>query len=374
MRVLFFGDYSNLHACLAKELRKRGHEVCVISDGGRYMDTEKDILLDRKPGKAGAFLYLYKVWRLVPSLRGYDVVQLINPHFLHLKPTKLRYFFDILKRNNRSIFLTLAGDDYFFVRSCLDGEMFRFSEFKIGNTLTPNERLTHSGEKWTQPALKEYGEYVYENIDGAMSVLPEYDMAARPVLGDKVAFTNIPVDLEELPYSVPDISGKINIFIGIRQEMIIQKGTGILQNICKELEQEMPDKCSVTCVRNLPLKEYLRKMRESHIVLDQLYSYSPGTNGFQAMALGKATGTGAEPEYYRYINEPDTGAVIPLSPLFSPSEIKDRLRDLILNPTKIQEMGAKGRRLVAMHNDVKTVADKFIKHWQSGINLLSHDA
>ena len=47
MRILFFGDYSNLHACIAGELRRRGHHITVISDGGRYMDTDKDILLER---------------------------------------------------------------------------------------------------------------------------------------------------------------------------------------------------------------------------------------------------------------------------------------------------------------------------------------
>lgn len=363
MRILFFGDYSNLHACLARELRSRGHEVTLISDGGRYMDTEKDILLDRSPGKLGAVKYLYRIFSLIPELKDYDVVQLINPHFLSLKPGKIKYFFDILRRQNRSVFLTLAGNDYHFVRACLDGKIFRFSEFEVGGTPTEYEKKCDHAKGWTGPGMKEFADYVYANIDGAMSVLPEYDMAARPILGDKVKFTNIPVDISSIQYAPLDLSGKINLFIGMREGMEIQKGTARLLAIARRIEKELPDKCSVTCVRNLPLKEYLAQMQQSHIVLDQLFSYSPGTNAFQAMAMGKVAGTGAQPEFYEYLGEPDRGAIIPLSPLVSDEEWKKHLQNLILHPEVLQQMADEGRRLVTLHNDVRTVADKFEKHW-----------
>ena len=58
--------------------------------------------------------------------------------------------------------------------------------------------------------------------------------------------------------------------------------------ICLELEKRCTTDSPITCVRNLPLAEYLRRMSESHIVLDHYTSYSPGTNAFQAMALGRS--------------------------------------------------------------------------------------
>ncbi len=363
MRILFFGDYSNLHACLAAELRKRGHDVTVISDGGRYMDTQRDILLDRNPGKMGAIKYLYNVLNIVPQLKGYDIVQLINPHFLHLRPGKIRYFFNLLKKNNRSVFLTLAGNDYYFVKTCLEGKTFRFSEFEVGGKPTEFELKTGHAAAWTGPGMKDFCDYIYDNIDGAMSVLPEYDMAARPLLGDRLAFTNIPIDISNLHTSPLEISGKIKLFIGMRQGMEIQKGTARMLDICLRLQREMPDKCEVTCVRNLPLKEYLARMRDSHIVIDQLYSYSPGTNAFQAMALGRVAATGAQPEYYRYINEPDRGAIIPLSPIKTDKEWEEILRGLILNPTPLPSLAAEGRRIVETHNAVALVADRFESHW-----------
>ena len=227
MRILFIGDYSNLHACLAKELKKRGHEVTVLSDRGGYMQTHSDIYIPRRPGAIGGLIYLARVLAVLPRLRDYDVVQIINPNFLYLKPGKLRPIFDRLKAQNRSVYLTLAGNDYFFVRQCMDTDMFRFSEFRIGDKPTEFYQTDPGfAHGWISDVNQRWNRYVYDNIDGAMSVLPEYDMAARPILGNRLTFTNLPIDLSSLPYRPLKIDGPLKIFIGIKEEMAIEKGTG----------------------------------------------------------------------------------------------------------------------------------------------------
>lgn len=365
MRILFIGDYSNLHACLAKELKKRGHDVAVMSDRCTYMDTHSDIFLERKPGFIGSVKYLYNLFSLLPSLKDYDVVQLINPNFFSLRPGKIKYFFERLKAQNRSMFLTLAGNDYFFVKACWEGELFRFSEFKIGGTPTPfhNSNPGHTFG-WMSNANRAWNTYLYDHLDGAMSVLPEYDMAARPILGDRLAFTNLPIELSSLPFSPISPDGSpLKLFIGMRGGMEIQKGTADMLSIAKELEREMPERIKVEVARNLSLKDYLGRMKDSHIVLDQLYSYSPATNALQAMALGRIAGSGAEPEYYRYLGEPEERPVFHLSPLIP--DLRGRLRDLALNPSSLPLLSRQGRELVERHNDVRVVADRFLAHWSS---------
>ena len=367
MRILFLGDYSNLHACLAQELRSHRHQITVVSDGGRYMNTANDILLYRRPGTLGKVRYAAELLYRLPAFHGYDVVQMINPHFLALRPEPLRKIFNYLRKNNGSVFLTLAGNDYHFCNACVESskgsQIFKFSEFFVGDKKTEFECQTKHAEAWTTPEMREYGTFIYDNIDGAISVLPEYDIASRPYLGKRLAFTNIPVDISYLPFSPLDISKPINLFIGMRSGMEIQKGTGILLDICRELQAEMPDRCKVTRVQDISLMEYIQRMKESHIVLDQLYSYSPGTNGFQAMALGKVAATGAQPEFYEYIGERDSKPIIPLSPLLGKDEWKERIRDLILNPERLTGMSEEGRRIVEQHNDVSIVAQKVENHW-----------
>ena len=82
MRILLLGEYSNVHATLAKGLRVLGHEVTVASNGDFWKDYERDIDLSRRPGKMGGISLYAKVLSLLPQWRGYDVVQLINPMFL----------------------------------------------------------------------------------------------------------------------------------------------------------------------------------------------------------------------------------------------------------------------------------------------------
>lgn len=365
MKILMLGDYSNLHACLAKELRIRGHEVTVVSNKGGHMQTDADQYLSRKPGLFGSIAYLYRVMASLPSWSGYDVVQLINPQFLNLKPDKLRIIFDILKKNNRSVFLTLCGNDHFFVKDCVDTDLFRFSEFRVGKEKAPLAiEQPHRETGWLIPAHASYTQYLYDNIDGAMSVLPEYDMSARRHINpEKLVFTNLPIEVKSYDFTSLDLSGPTRILIGMRGGMETQKGTAKMLEICRELEAEMPGKLKVDVVKDLSLQDYLKHLRGSHIVIDQLYSYSPATNALQTMAYGRITASGGQPEYYDYINE-ESRPIFCLSSLEDDTTIKQRLKDLITDKNKMIKMSEEGRALVEKHNDVEKIAPIFEAHWQ----------
>lgn len=364
MKILFIGDYSNLHACLGKRLRELGHDITVVSDRCGHMQTEADIFLSRGPGKAGALNYLFRLFSLLPRMQGYDAVQLINPNFLSLRPGKIKYFFDRIRRQNGKVFLTLAGDDHFFVKACADGKLFRFSEYMIGESPSEMTKRDPSRMKgWTSEINRRWNSYLYERIDGAMSVLPEYDMAARPVLGDRLHFTNLPVDLGSLPFSGLTEEGKTRILVGIRGGMEIQKGTTRLLNIAREIEREIPEQVEVRMAKDLSLADYMEELKKSDIVLDQLYSYSPATNALQAMALGRVAASGAQPEYYAYIGNPSERPVFCLDP--TRHDLKESLRALVTDRARMREMSEQGRRLVETHNDVRLVADRFLEIWQS---------
>ena len=86
MRILLFGDYSNVHWTLAEGLRALGHEVCVVSDGDGWKNYRRDVDLKRRStGKWDTLRYLFDVLRWMPKFKDYDIVQLINPVFLDLR-------------------------------------------------------------------------------------------------------------------------------------------------------------------------------------------------------------------------------------------------------------------------------------------------
>lgn len=365
MKILLLGDYSNLHVYLAKELRRRGHSVTLVSDGGAYMKTETDIELKRGPGFWGTFKYVYKLLSYLPSWTGYDVVQLINPSIFFLKSNKLRIIYDILKKNNKSVFLTLCGDDHFFVKDCMESDLFRFSEYRIGSELTeyvkdnPSRSLVYLNQDFA-----EYTSHIYSTIDGAMSALPEYDMSARHHMDpEKILFTNLPIQLDSLEFKELDLEGPVKILVGMKGNKETQKGTDKMLKICKNLEKELPGVCEVRAVKNLSLSDYLDEVRKSHIVIDQLYSYSPGMNALQTMALGRITASGGQPEFYEYLGE-SSHPIFCLSPLEDDETIKQRLKDLILDKKRIKKMSKEGRKFVEKYNDVNIITTLFEQHWE----------
>lgn len=364
MKILFIGDYSNLHTTLAHELRKMGHQADVLSDGCGHMNLKADFFLKRQNGWTGGFRYLFDIFNLLPKLKDYDVVQLINTNFLKLRPQKIKYFFDILKKQNRSVFLTLAGNDYYYCKACLDAKIFRFSEFKIGNEFTaahlnnPNHLYG-----WLSYQNKIWAEYLTKQIDGAMAVLPEYEMPLKDKLGDKLTFTNLPVDFSLLPDPSSFSDDKVNILVGMRSGYEDMKGVKTLLKIALELQNEMPDKIKLNAVKDLSLQDFLSVMSKSDIVLDQLYAYSPAMTALYAMALGKTVGTGAQPEYYNAIGNPAEKPLFSLSP--TDNDIKTRLEKLILNREEILKRGEESRKIALTHNDSSIVASKFLNHWKT---------
>ncbi len=128
MRVLLLGEYSNVHATLARGLRTLGHEVTVASNGDFWKDYPRDIDLSRRPGKLGGLSLLARIHRLLPRLRGYDIVQLINPIFMELRAERLLPIYRQLRRHNRCIVLGGFGMDWYWVHTCVEDKPKRSSQ------------------------------------------------------------------------------------------------------------------------------------------------------------------------------------------------------------------------------------------------------
>ena len=92
------------------------------------------------PGRLGGLRLLAKIYALLPRLRGYDVVQFINPMFFELKAERLRSVFRYLKKHNKKLILCGFGMDYYWVDTCSTTMPLRYSDFNFGTKLRQNER------------------------------------------------------------------------------------------------------------------------------------------------------------------------------------------------------------------------------------------
>ena len=368
MKILFAGDASNLHNCLAQELRRQGHEVTVASDGSRWMDTHRDINLVRHPGKLGSLRYLMNIRRALPLMKGFDIVEIASPIFLRLKPHRVAKVFDYLKANNRHVVLSALATDKVYYDACHDGHTFRYSDYMLGEEPSPyigsGEYIAQRQDNWKEPFMQEHSDHILAGIDGAVACLYEYYVAYKPVLGDRVAYGGIPIDTEALSFRpIDSVPEKLRMFIGIQRDRHVIKGTDRLLAAMKRVHDRYPGITELEVVENIPYDEYTRRMRDSHVILDQLYSYTPGTNALIAMAQGLVAVSGAEPEYYELIGEVANRPIVNVSPLIE-GDIDHKLSWLVEHRDQIPQMARASRAFVEKHNAAPVVAQRYIDFWK----------
>ncbi|MEG1539579.1 MAG: glycosyltransferase family 1 protein [Muribaculaceae bacterium] len=366
MKVLFIGDASNFHITLARALNDMGHTAVVASNGSGWMNTDRNIDLFRPSGAIGALKYLYKVIRALPKMRGYDIVHINNPIFMNLRPAKVRMIFDYIKRNNGKIFLSALGTDSNYVKECLNCTTFRYSDFKIGNEDSPSaiddKALIAS---WLAPEMIEHTQYIINEVNGIVACLYEYNETYKHIAPLKLGYAGIPIDTRAItPNYIDKEPEKVKFFIGIQRDRSKLKGTDIMLNALRNVHQRFPDKSEICVVENMPYDEYVRLLSQSHVILDQLYSYTPATNALIAMAQGLIAVSGAEPEYYDFIGETENQPIINVSPLDN-EEIERKLEWIILNKSKLPEMSHHSREFVVKHNDSHIIAQRHIDFWNA---------
>ncbi len=366
-KILLMGDASNYHRCLADGLRRLGHDVTVASAGSGWMDTKRDIDLSRPAkGKLGGLLLWLKFkWLSRRRLSGYDIVSVNGVCYLQLKPSRLIKAFETLKRGNRRVFMSVLGADPYYVETCLSPDYLRYNEYMVGGKPSPLLlSKPNLAAEWTSPQLKELAEKVYHESEGAITCLYEYDKACRRVLpSDKVEYIGIPIDTAAITFEpLEDNISKVKFFLGRHRDRKAEKGTDIFERVINRLVAAYPDKAELVIVENRPYDEYIELLCDSHVVVDQLYSYTPATNAMLAMAMGKVVISGGEPEYYEFIGEKE------LRPIINPvpgdeDGLYRQLEYLVLNPQILPELGRQSREFVVKHNDIMIVAEKALRFW-----------
>ena len=113
----------------------------------------------------------------------------------------------------------------------------------------------------------------------------------------------------------------------------------------------------------MPYEEYVQKLSQSHVLLDQLYSYTPATNALLAMARGLVPVSGAEPEYYEFIGERDNRPIINVSPLVE-GDIDAKLEWIVQNKHLLPDLSRRSREFVVKHNDSHVVARRHVEFYE----------
>lgn len=366
LKILLAGDASNYHQALASGLKHFGHDVTVASNGSNWMKTERGIDLSRRlPGKLGGLeLWLRFNSAIKWKLRGFDIVSIATTGFIYLRPERQRKAYDWLRQNNKSMFYTALGTDSNYVAECLDpNSPMKYNEFKVFGEDSPFLKSTPDIlDRWLDPKLSDYCRHTLSTVDGAVSVLWEYDLALHRALPpEKIAYGGLPIETDKLkPIDYPQNINKVRIFLGRDKYRKVMKGTDLFEAAAREVVSRHPDKAELILVENRPYAEYLELLKSAHVVLDQVYSYTPATNALLAMAYGIPAVSGAEPEFLDFIGEKDC-------PVFNAptgyNELLKLLTHIVTHPQELSGRSVASRKFVEKHHDCRTVAHRYLDFW-----------
>lgn len=356
MKILLLGEYSNVHATLALGLRQLGHEVCVVSNGDFWKDYPRDIDVSRPTGRwAGLRLYA-RILRLLPRLRGFDVVQLINPMFFELKAERLLPIYRYLRRHNGRIVLGAFGMDYYWVHVNSTQMPLRYSDFNIGTQLRTNADAVRERAEWLGTAKGELNQLIAHDCDAIVAGLYEYWACYHPLFPAKTTFVPFPIRGQDAP---PDttFTPPLKLFIGISRGRSEYKGTDIMLRAAEEVCRRHPDKVALNKAEGVPFAEYVRLMRGSDAILDQLYSYTPSMNPLEAMSHGIVCIGGGEPENYEILHERTLRPIINVYPSYE--SVVESLEWLVAHPDRIGDLKQQSVDYIRRHHDYLKVAKRY---------------
>jgi glycosyltransferase involved in cell wall biosynthesis len=377
MKVLLLGEYSRLHNSLKEGLLELCHEVVIVSNGDGFKKYPADYNIEAKISKSKVLnpirKLIYKVlnydlikfeqgvrfYFLLPKLKNFDVVQLINERPIQTHSWLEIFLLKKIFKNNKKVFLLSSGVDYINVTFLLTGKLHKtIIQPYIDNPALKKEYgyvldyITKNNKK--------IHDFVYNNCKGIIASDMDYVL---PLTGNKKFIGLVPnaVNHHKIDFSPLDLSEKIIIFLGINQWNSIQKGIIYFEKALEIIKKRYSDKVEIIIVKNIPYKDYINLYNKAHILLDQCYAYDQGYNALEAMAKGKVVFTGAEKEFLEHYNlQEDEVAINAKSDV---SYLVEKLSMLIEKPEKIIQIGKNARAFIEKEHDYIKIAEKYLSTW-----------
>ncbi|GGK25568.1 glycosyl transferase family 1 [Yeosuana aromativorans] len=377
MKILMVGEYSRLHNSLKEGLLKLNHSVTLIGNGDNFKKYPVDINIDatffrkRIPFLIAKALHkivkfslvemecAYKFYKILPELKDYDVVQLINENSLKTSPKLEIWLLKKFFKQNKKIFLLSCGVDYLSVKYAAE-KKFKYS---ILTPLQHNPKLKKKYAfilKYLKKSFYKLHVFLYKNVEGVIASDLDYHI---PLLNNKKYLGLIPnpINTDKIHYIKNNFNSKIKIFHGINRLNYIKKGNVFFEEALEIIQKKYPDKVEIITAENMPYNHYIKHYESCHILLDQVYAYDQGYNALEAMAKGKVVFTGAEQDWLEYYNLEENSVAINALP--DSQDIAKKLEWLILNSNEIETISKNARLFIEREHNYINIAKRYLDTW-----------
>jgi len=383
MRILLVGEFSRLHNSLKEGLVALGHEVTLVGSGDDFKNFPVDFSTAARTVSGSPMLRLAskicnrifgysleslergrRFEKLLPKLKGYDVVQLINSDAIETLPKLEIRLLQRLFSQNGKISLLLCGDDTPVVDELLKNKQ-RYS------VLTPYfedpglESHYHYTLKYKTAAYRKLYEFVSKNASALITSDLDYKLLLDEAGLNTTLIPN-PVNTDKILVEPLSASYPIRIFYGRNKYSSVKKGGKYFEEALEIVKARFGEKVSIEKVDSLPYTEYIGHLKNAHIVLDQVYAFDQGYNALEAMARGKVVFTGAESEFCEHY---ELTEIVAINALPNVESIVSDLSYLIENAEEIIKIGQRARKFVESEHEYIEIAERYIQIWSGTVNL-----
>lgn len=379
MKILLVGEYSRLHNSLSEGLAALGHEVVITGTGDGFKNYNVDYSFTPKFFQSSFLLRkiknaLYKLmfynaeetekglrfFFLLPKLKGFDHVQLINSNALQTHPFFAKLLYRKLLAQNKKMSLLVCGDETPIVDYNLKNELKYsvLSPYLNDKSLKSQFRYTL---KYTKNSYRKLFEWIKDKAVTLITSDMDYELPMKR-MGYSTRFIPNPINTDVILFTEPEIRDKVVIFLGINRLSYIKKGISYFEEALDIISKKYPDKTEIIITENVPYNEYIKSYDRAHILLDQVYGYDQGYNALEAMAKGKVVFTGAEAEFMEHYGLTERVAV---NALPDTAELVAELSFLIENPQETEAMGRRARAFIEKEHHYIEVAKKYLEAWSS---------
>ncbi len=377
MKILLLGEYSRLHNSLKEGLVSQGHEVITVSSGDDFKKYHTDYSFHSaffsrfwfiRKAKNLVFkitaIDLEKIERavrfyfLLPKLKGFHHVQLINSDAIETYPFLTRLLYKKVFQNIESRSLLVCGDetpviDYLFKKEMKYSVL---TPYFNDNSLA---KQFHFPLKYRTKSYRKTFDWLYDNCDSLIASDLDYKIPLE-AMEYKPHFIPNPINTDIIEFKELEINAKTVIFLGINRGSYIKKGISFFEKALTIIKEKHHSKVEIIITENVPYNQYILLYNKAHILLDQVYAYDQGYNALEAMAKGKVVFTGAENEFTKQYNLTERVAVNALPDVDS---LVNELSFLIENPAEIIAIGKRARTFIEKEHHYTKIAEKYVDVW-----------
>jgi hypothetical protein len=368
MRILLIGEFSGVHWTLAEGLRQLGHEVMVVSNGNFPRNFPRNLDLLQEYNSKGITLKqkLFNAKQVFTKMRGFDVVQWINPWVLDSTLKDQKLLFSLLKKANGAFFLGSFGADAVFVEHCLTGKPSYSIYSDYVGQLLPNEVFPHEAG-WQNPLNVDWNIRMANEATGIIAALPEYYEAySQSQWAGKTHFVPLPINTETLPARFAR-QANTPLKIGMVEQpgRDAVKGWSQMMKVLGALKKRMGQNLEVDIAQPMPYVQYLEWLRAQDVLFDQALSHGPGIAALVAMSMGIPSFSGGEEYYYGMLNEPNIRPILN----YRPGEDVRLLSEIeaLWEMDVYERIAAEGKALVELHHTAINVAKKYESIYEKAV-------